>query len=404
MFSITNNPQKLNKNWLKTHGNFVYINKTYIMFPDWPRFYQSAVKMLPKSMVRLEGITKSFGLKTVLEDCSLTIEEGERFVLLGQSGCGKTTLLRLIAGFDRPDRGRIFIGGHEVSSLPVEQRPVGFIFQRHALFPHMNVYDNIAVGPRVRGVPQNEIEREIDALLEITRLTGLRHAWPGQLSGGESQRVALARAVINKPKLLLLDEPLSALDESLRQNLRVELMDIQRAFGITFLFVTHDQEEAMSLADRMSILEDGSFLQVGTPQALYDQPADPFTASFLGDINRLEGTVVQQTENQVTLSLGEAGTMTTLSDFTYAENTKLSCYLRPERLLLKDQKSEGKDNHLDGKVIQKLFFGNRFQYRVQLKNQSILNVQVPSGEKTIWKKGDAVTVGFEDKDIHLFEP
>ena len=374
------------------------------MFPDWPRFYQSAVKMLPKSMVRLEGITKSFGLKTVLEDCSLTIEEGERFVLLGQSGCGKTTLLRLIAGFDRPDRGRIFIGGHEVSSLPVEQRPVGFIFQRHALFPHMNVYDNIAVGPRVRGVPQNEIEREIDALLEITRLTGLRHAWPGQLSGGESQRVALARAVINKPKLLLLDEPLSALDESLRQNLRVELMDIQRAFGITFLFVTHDQEEAMSLADRMSILEDGSFLQVGSPQTLYDQPADPFTASFLGDINRLKGTVVQQTENQVTLSLGEAGTVTALSDFTYAENTKLSCYLRPERLLLKDQKSEGKDNHLDGKVIQKLFFGNRFQYRVQLKNQSILNVQVPSGEKTIWKKGDAVTVGFEDKDIHLFEP
>jgi ABC-type Fe3+/spermidine/putrescine transport system ATPase subunit len=360
--------------------------------------------MLSKSMVRLEGITKSFGPKTVLEDCSLTIEEGERFVLLGQSGCGKTTLLRLIAGFDRPDRGRIFIGGHEVSSLPVEQRPVGFIFQRHALFPHMNVYDNIAVGPRVRGVPENEIEREIDALLEITRLTGLRHAWPGQLSGGESQRVALARAVINKPNLLLLDEPLSALDESLRHNLRVELMDIQRTFGITFLFVTHDQEEAMSLADRMSILEGGSFLQVGSPQTLYDQPADSFTASFLGDINQLEGTVVQQTENQVTLSLGEAGTVTALSDFTYAENTKLSCYLRPERLLLKDQKSEGNDNHLGGEVIQKLFFGNRFQYRVQLKNQSILNVQVPSGEKTIWKKGDAVTVGFEDKDIHLFEP
>jgi ABC-type Fe3+/spermidine/putrescine transport system ATPase subunit len=268
----------------------------------------------------------------------------------------------------------------------------------------MNVYDNIAVGPRVRGVPENEIEREIDALLEITRLTGLRHAWPGQLSGGESQRVALARAVINKPNLLLLDEPLSALDESLRHNLRVELMDIQRTFGITFLFVTHDQEEAMSLADRMSILEGGSFLQVGSPQTLYDQPADSFTASFLGDINQLEGTVVQQTENQVTLSLGEAGTMTALSDFTYAENTKLSCYLRPERLLLKDQKSEGNDNHLGGEVIQKLFFGNRFQYRVQLKNQSILNVQVPSGEKTIWKKGDAVTVGFEDKDIHLFEP
>jgi ABC-type Fe3+/spermidine/putrescine transport system ATPase subunit len=355
-------------------------------------------------MVRLEGITKSFGPKTVLEDCSLVIEEGERFVLLGQSGCGKTTLLRLIAGFDRPDSGRILIGGEEVGALPVEQRPVGFIFQRHALFPHLNVYDNIAVGPRVRGIPENEIERQIDELLEITRLTELRHAWPGQLSGGESQRVALARAVINKPKVLLLDEPLSALDESLRQNLRVELMDIQRAFGITFLFVTHDQEEAMSLADRMSILEGGSLLQVGSPQTLYDQPADPFTASFLGDINRLEGTVVHQTENRVTLSLGEAGTVTALSDITHTKNTKLNCYLRPERLLLNDRMASEEGNRLDGKVVQKLFFGNRFQYRVQLKNESILNVQVPSGENALWKKGDAVTVGFEDKDIYLFEP
>ena len=355
-------------------------------------------------MVRLEGITKSFGPKTVLKDCSLVIEEGERFVLLGQSGCGKTTLLRLIAGFDRPDSGRILIGGEEVGALPVEQRPVGFIFQRHALFPHMNVYDNIAVGPRVRDIPENEIERQIDELLEITRLTELRHAWPGQLSGGESQRVALARAVVNKPKVLLLDEPLSALDESLRQNLRVELMDIQRAFGITFLFVTHDQEEAMSLADRMSILEGGSLLQVGSPQTLYDQPADPFTASFLGDINRLEGTVVQQTENRVTLSLGEAGTVTALSDITHTNNTKLNCYLRPERLLLNDRTASEEGNRLDGKVVQKLFFGNRFQYRVQLKNESILNVQVPSGENALWKKGDAVTVGFEDKDIFLFEP
>jgi putrescine transport system ATP-binding protein len=355
-------------------------------------------------MVRLEGITKSFGPKTVLEDCSLSISEGERFVLLGQSGCGKTTLLRLIAGFDPPDRGRIFIGGQDVSALPVEQRPVGFIFQRHALFPHMNVYDNIAVGPRVRGIPESEIASQIDALLEITRLTELRHAWPGQLSGGESQRVALARAVINKPKVLLLDEPLSALDESLRQNLRDELMDMQRAFGITFLFVTHDQEEEMSLADRMSILEGGSLLQMGTPQALYDQPADPFTASFLGEINRLEGTVLQQTGNQITLSLDKAGTLTALSDVTYAKNEKLNCYLRPERLLLKDREEDEEGNRLNGKVIQKLFFGNRFQYRIQLKNESVLNVQIPSGESAIWKQGDVVAVSFKDKDVYLFKP
>ncbi len=355
-------------------------------------------------MVRLEGITKSFGPKTVLEDCSLAIEEGERFVLLGQSGCGKTTLLRMIAGFDQPDRGRIFIEGQEVGALPVEQRPVGFIFQRHALFPHMNVYDNIAVGPRVRGIPESEISNQIGALLEITRLTDLRLAWPGQLSGGESQRVALARAVINKPKVLLLDEPLSALDESLRQNLREELMDMQRAFGITFLFVTHDQEEAMSLADRMSILEGGSLLQVGTPQVLYEQPADPFTASFLGEINRLKGTVIQQTGNQVTLSLHAAGTLIALSDITYAKNTQLNCYLRPERLLLKDRGMGEEANRLDGEVIQKLFFGNRFQYRVQLKNKSVLNVQVPCGESTIWEKGDSLSVIFAYRDVYLFTP
>jgi len=182
------------------------------------------------------------------------------------------------------------------------------------------------------------------------------------------------------------------------------LMEMQRAFGITFLFVTHDQEEAMSLADRMSILEGGSLLQVGTPQALYDQPADPFTASFLGEINRLEGTVIQQTGNQVTLSLHEVGTLIALSDITYDQNTKLNCYLRPERLLLKDRGMGEEVNRLDGEVIQKLFFGNRFQYRVQLKNESVLNVQVPYGESAVWEQGDSLSVSFAYRDVYLFTP
>ena len=355
-------------------------------------------------MVRLEHVSKSFGARSVLDNCSLTIEEGERFVLLGQSGCGKTTLLRLIAGFDQPDNGSIFIDGQDIGVLPVEQRPVGFIFQRHALFPHMNVYDNIAVGPRVRGVPEPEIEKQIDTLLEITRLGPLRRAWPGQLSGGESQRVALARAVINKPKVLLLDEPLSALDESLRQDLREELMDIQRAFGTTFLFVTHDQEEAMSLADRMSILEGGRLLQVGTPQALYDQPADPFTASFLGEVNTLEATVTGQSGNQVTLSLDQAGTLTALTETSYTSGTRLYCYVRPERLLLNDSGTGETVNRLEGRVIQKLFFGNRVRYRIQLHNEKILNVQVPYGENTTWEKGDPLAVTFKPQDVYLFTP
>ncbi|SVC29369.1 uncharacterized protein METZ01_LOCUS282223, partial [marine metagenome] len=242
-------------------------------------------------MVKLDSISKSFGGKPVVENVSLEIEEGERFTLLGRSGCGKTTLLRLIAGFETPDSGTIAIEGQDVGSLPVEQRPVGLIFQNYALFPHMTVYDNIAVGPRIRRHPEIDIAKSIDELLEITHLQALRDAHPGQISGGEAQRVALARAVINRPKILLLDEPLSALDPSLRQHLREELVEMQRALGITFLFVTHDQEEAMGLATRMGIMDNGCLQQVGTPSELYERPQTTFIAEFLGEVNRLSGNV-----------------------------------------------------------------------------------------------------------------
>ncbi|MFQ5675900.1 MAG: ABC transporter ATP-binding protein [bacterium] len=183
----------------------------------------------------------------MIHNLSLEVKEGEIFTLLGESGCGKTTLLRLLAGFEQPDSGGISIAGENVLPLPVERRPVGFIFQNYALFPHLSVYDNIAVGPRVRELPEDEIEKQIDVLLETTRIKELKHAFPGRLSGGESQRVAIARAIINRPKILLLDEPFAALDPSLRQSLRDEIADMQKTFGITFLFVTHDQEEALSL-------------------------------------------------------------------------------------------------------------------------------------------------------------
>ena len=223
-------------------------------------------------MLKLDSISKSFGGNTVLENISLEIESGERFTLLGRSGCGKTTLLRIIAGFENPDSGSIFIDGQDVGSLPVEQRPIGMIFQNYALFPNMSVYDNIAVGPRIRKQPEPQIASKIEELLEITHIRSLRDVYPRQISGGEAQRVALARAVINRPKILLLDEPLSALDLSLRQNLREELVDMQRTLGITFLFVTHDQEEAMGLATHMGIMDNGCLQQVGTPTELYEKP------------------------------------------------------------------------------------------------------------------------------------
>lgn len=326
-------------------------------------------------MVRLESITKSFNGKKIIADFSLGLGAGEIFVLLGRSGCGKTTLLRLIAGFERADSGRIFIAGEDVGPLPIERRPVGFIFQSHALFPHMSVYDNIAVGPRVRKVPEDEIARRIAELLEITRLTGQRHAFPGQLSGGESQRVAIARAVINRPKVLLLDEPLSALDPNMRKSLRTELVEMQKTFGITFLFVTHDQEEAMSLATRIGVLEDGALLQVGTPTQLYDQPNCPFVTRFLGDSNCLS------------LSGRE-------------------CFIRPEKMFIATTPRED-DSHqrLEGVIHSRSFFGDHTKYRVELDSREVVHVLVPhKGQETSpHRDGERVSVMFNPRDLLAFD-
>ena len=251
----------------------------------------NSVSFESTKMLKLESVSKSFGEKSVLKDISLEIREGERFTLLGQSGCGKSTLLRLIAGFETPDKGKIWIEGKEVNSLPIEKRPIGLIFQNYALFQHMTVYDNIATGPRVRHLSESEIAKQVDELLELTHLKKVKNSYPQHISGGEAQRVALARAVINRPKILLLDEPLSALDPSLRQYLRLELIEMQKALGITFLFVTHDKEEAMSIATEMCIMEKGSIKQYGSPKELYEKPKSSFIANFLGEINCLNGTV-----------------------------------------------------------------------------------------------------------------
>lgn len=358
-------------------------------------------------MVKLENIGKSFGAKTVLRDFSLDIREGERFVLLGESGCGKTTLLRLIAGFEEPCAGRIFIEGEKMEGFPVEKRPVGFIFQRHALFPHMTVYDNIAVGPRIRGIAETDIAGQIDELLRVTRLQDLRGAYPAQLSGGESQRVAIARAVINRPKILLLDEPLSSLDVNLRESLRRELVEMQKTFGITFLFVTHDREEAMSLADRMGIIEDGRLLQVGSPAELYDRPDNAFIAGFLGDVNRIEGEVEEQTEETVSVMLPDLGRVVCHSKKTFLTNASVVCLIRPEKLFLSTQERFGETlNRLDGVIEDKTFFGGRTLYLVKLKNGAIIKVTVQhrrsAHSDTAFRKGNPVSVLFDSKDVMLF--
>jgi putrescine transport system ATP-binding protein len=358
-------------------------------------------------MVKLDSISKSFGGKPVVENVSLEIEAGERFTLLGRSGCGKTTLLRLIAGFETPDSGTIAISGQDVSSLPIEQRPVGLIFQNYALFPHMTVYDNIAVGPRIRKHPESEIAKRVDELLEITHIQALRDVYPGQISGGEAQRVALARAVINRPKILLLDEPLSALDLSLRQHLREELVEMQRALDITFLFVTHDQEEAMGLATRMGIMDNGCLQQVGTPSQLYEKPQTDFIAEFLGEVNRLTGNVEQRTGNQITVSLGAAGNIQCVSDISQLENSNVTCYVRPEKLFFDTGRSQSEPvNILQGTLRNIQFFGSHTRYQLELLGGQILTVSSQHRKTTSpqYSIGDPVRVLFEVSNVFIPTP
>jgi ABC-type Fe3+/spermidine/putrescine transport system ATPase subunit len=353
-------------------------------------------------MVKLDSINKSFDGNTVVKNISLEIDAGERFTLLGRSGCGKTTLLRMIAGFETPDSGTIFIDGQDVGSLPIEKRPVGLIFQNYALFPHMSVYDNIAVGPRIRKQSESETAKRVDELLEITRLKALRDFHPGQISGGEAQRVALARAVINRPKILLLDEPLSALDLSLRQHLREELVEMQKALDITFLFVTHDQEEAMGLATRMGIMDKGCLQQIGTPVELYEKPQTKFIAEFLGEVNRLSGKVEQRTGNQITISLGAAGTIQCVTEFYGSKKQNTTCYVRPEKLFFDTGRPQTKStNILQGTLREIHFFGSYSQYKLEILGGQMLtlSIQHRKTHSLQYSIGDSVRVLFAVSDV-----
>jgi putative spermidine/putrescine transport system ATP-binding protein len=244
--------------------------------------------------IRFHNVSRHFGEVKAVDRADLEIGDGEFFSMLGPSGSGKTTCLRMIAGFDRPTSGLIFLYGQEVSNLPPYERDVNTVFQDFALFPHMTVDDNIAYGLMIKGVPKKERHKQVDEMLDLVRLPGLGHRKPSQLSGGQRQRVALARALINRPKVLLLDEPLGALDLKLRQQMQVELKSIQQRVGITFIFVTHDQEEALTMSDRIAVFNEGRIVQVGSPAEVYERPASPFVAGFVGTSNLIGGDLARK--------------------------------------------------------------------------------------------------------------
>ncbi len=311
------------------------------------------------SSIRFEGVTKRFGELAAVDNLNLEIESGEFFSLLGPSGCGKTTTLRMVAGFEQPTEGRIFLDGEPVEAVPPYRRNVNTVFQSYALFEHLNVEKNVAFGLKRRKVPDSEIRTRVGEALELVELTDREKARPRELSGGQKQRVALARALVNRPGVLLLDEPLGALDLQLRKQMQVELKGIQREVGITFLYVTHDQEEALAMSDRIAVMEHGLVRQCGKPEEIYEQPDGPFVAGFIGVSNLLPGVA----ENGgVRLAGGTMCEAKVPSELGPGAEVQLS--VRPEKIVI-DELEEGMVS-VDGTVVERVYVGTTTQVIVEL--------------------------------------
>ena len=337
-----------------------------------------------KPQISIEGVTKTFGAYTAVDNVSLNIYQGEMFALVGASGCGKTTLLRMLAGFARQSSGRIVIDGVEMSDVPPHERPVNMMFQSYALFPHMTVEGNVGYGIRRLPIPRAECEQRIQQALEMVQLGHLAKRKPHQLSGGQRQRVALARALIRRPKVLLLDEPLSALDKKLREKTQFELIDLQYRVGITFIVVTHDQDEAMALATRIAVMDRGQVLQVGTPSEIYEFPRSRFVADFVGTTNLFEGTVTGTEPGSVTVHCAATACDLMIDDLgRFAAGQRVWVALRPEKIRLSKQPPEGgRGNLLRGVVWELGYLGNRSTYRVKMASGKLVTVQAQNERRT----------------------
>jgi spermidine/putrescine ABC transporter ATP-binding subunit len=330
------------------------------------------------SQVEVIGVQKRYGVLAALDNVSLKFVDGEFFGLLGPSGSGKTTLLRAIAGFIELDQGQVLLDGEDIGPIPVHRRDIGMVFQNYALFPHMTVFDNVAFGLSVRKLASDEIKRRVDEILGLVRLGGLQARKPKQLSGGQQQRVALARALVTRPKVLLLDEPLGALDKHLREEMQVELRRIQREVGITTIFVTHDQEEAMTLSDRIAIMNQGGIVQLGAPLEVYEHPSNRFAAGFLGAANFLEGRVAAVSGNEARIDLKLGGQAVAPID-GYRPGDAALLAVRPEKISVTSGSAAPGTNQLTGTVNSAIFSGSSTTYRVQVADQIIAVFQQNSG-------------------------
>jgi spermidine/putrescine transport system ATP-binding protein len=316
--------------------------------------------------IELESVGKHFGKAAAVRNVTLSILEGEFFSLLGPSGCGKTTTLRMIAGFEVPDEGRILLQGQDGASLTPNRRPVNMVFQQYALFPHMSIYDNVAFGLKVKRVPQREHEDRIKEMLRVVELEGLESRRPRQLSGGQQQRVALARALVNRPAALLLDEPLGALDVKLRKQMQLELKRIQHELGTTFVYVTHDQDEALAMSDRIAVMNQGRVEQIGPPREIYEHPATAFVADFIGSLNALEFTADELVGGFAVMRLGERGRIVVSIGPEIRARDSFRVAVRPERIQIGPVGSAAPEtgSSLEGTIAQIVYLGMYTQFHV----------------------------------------
>jgi spermidine/putrescine ABC transporter ATP-binding subunit len=347
--------------------------------------------------IRLQDVVKRFGHLEAVSRISLEIADGELFTLLGPSGCGKTTILRLIAGFYRPDEGAVFFGGRAVSGIPPYLRNIGMVFQNYALWPHMTIFQNVAYGLRLRKLPRDEIASKVRQTLQLVNLAGLEGRYPGQLSGGQQQRVALARALVLNPHVLLLDEPLSNLDAKVRLQVRAEIRTLQQRLGITTVYVTHDQEEALTLSDRIAVVDHGRLQQVGSPRELYERPENPFVADFIGINNLIAGAVCEDGERGGSLHVRTAvGTLGCIGREALAPGDDCMVVIRPETAAIADN-DEAPDgiNSIPGTVRFASYIGNTIRYDVEIVDGLIFKVDVqnPWGHEP-FPPGQAVFIRF----------
>lgn len=332
--------------------------------------------------ITLQSVSKRFGSVLAVDNISLAIAFGEFFSLLGPSGCGKTTLLRLLGGFESPDTGEILFSGRSMNRVPPQERPVNTVFQNYALFPHLDVFDNVAFGLRMKRRNRAEVQRRTEDALALTHIADLRGRFPAELSGGQKQRVALARAIVNEPAVLLLDEPLAAIDARLRAQLQADLRDLQRKLKMTFIYVTHDQDEALALSDRLAVLQSGRVVQCGTPREVYESPRTPFVASFLGGCNIITGSA--RSANQVETPIG----LVTVSSPVAGERVCLG--IRRECLSFVDAPA-GAANTFRGKIIERSYTGAKTEYAVDV-NGTVLQVS-ESLNQSRREVGDPATLG-----------